>query len=238
MKNNILLFLIIVTGFGAIPNALYATQLLTFFFKPYPAELSHHKTDKKLASLAKPGKLNREMIKLLVQKKVAGIFSTYYGFLAISDLHGQTTFPLMHAKPLLYIAISQKISPITMAYNTIDHWEFVEGSPVALYSVEKKQDPGTKINYWKVSAAQQKNNIVPLDSVTILAHPKYFYVPEGISIIKDISQTVLPPIYVKPGVHITHDALYILNLIHFFSWVPHWFKQEPKRVTIYTNTGY
>ncbi|MFZ5954143.1 MAG: hypothetical protein ACOYT8_03550 [Candidatus Dependentiae bacterium] len=232
-------FALIITYFAFFTNALEATQLLTFFYKPFPHIVIPEKTEKKVTKLSNSLKLSREHLKLLTNNRIAGIFSTYYGFLAASDIHGQTIFPRWHRTESVYVLVTEKISPIMMAHNTVSHWELEEGTAAKLYLFEKTEDPETKILFWRATQEPlPTNNQVPRDSVTIFAHPKYVYVPLGITLAQESPHLILPDIYIKKGLNITKDALYVLNLMHFFSLVPRWYKRDEKRLIRFTGSRY
>ena len=76
--------------------------------------------------------------KHILPASISGIFATYGGFLTVSDLNGEITFPRKHRKPFIYLIITEKMSPIIRSGNTIDHWELVEDTPVEMYKFEQK----------------------------------------------------------------------------------------------------
>lgn len=220
-------------------NAVMGTQLITYFYKPFPDVFTPEKTERKIKKFSNSLNLSREHLKLLHNNRVTGIFSTYYGFLAVSDIHGQTTFPRWQRDESIYILVTQKISPIVMSHNTLSHWELEEGTPAKLYLLEKVQDKETELFFWR--ATQQnlpKDNQVPRDSITIFAHPKYVYIPTGITLSQQSPHLILPDIFIKRGIHVVKDALYVLNLMHFFSLVPRWFKKDGKTIIQFTGSRY
>jgi hypothetical protein len=212
MKHNIVI-LVILTAF--VQSGLYGYHIITFFFRPYP----HVYTPEQIAQkLVKPGKIAQLTIhKAQESLLVAGIFSTYSGYLTASDLDGQTIFPQQHEDPFIFIIVTQKISPIVMFGNTIHHWEFEEGTLVAMYSVEKMYAQETGEYLWNIEQVSvPENNRIPLESITIIAKPKNIYVPLGTTRTLPGPQVLLPDMYVKKGIMKAENALYILNLRNFF----------------------
>jgi hypothetical protein len=57
---------------------------------------------------------------------------------------------------------------------------------------------------------------VPLESILIFAKPSNLVVQTGMITVGKTQHLLLPDIYVKKGINITKNALYILNLRHFF----------------------
>ncbi len=229
MKINISTFLLILAVFFN-NHSLFAEQLITIFLKPYP-ELSLKEGSEKLGpKLAKPGKLSSTRAKHILKPSIAGIFATYGGFLTISDLNGEVSFPRKHTKPFLYLLITEKLSPIIMSGNTIHHWDLEEDAAAAMYLMEQKWDEQAGIHYWDVSQVPvPENDHVPLESLTIFADPKYIYVPLGISTLKESPHLILPDIYIKKGINLTASALFILNLSQYFGSIIPMYKKQPDR---------
>jgi hypothetical protein len=235
--NKMRFILILLSVSFLLHKPMYGDKVLSLFFHPYPsaAQSDQAKALKKIEKLALPGYMAREAIKhISLAQRVSGIFSTYMGFLSVSDLIGQTIFPLWQQNPLIYIVVTEKITPITMAYNTIDHWELEEGTPAQLYKIEKKFDDETNLYYWKASGMEAPaNKVVPRDSITIFANPKYVYVPLGATLATNNSNFILPPMYIKKGINTVKSALYVLNLNHFFGSSLRWLKKNPLGYILY-----
>lgn len=229
MKNINVIFLFILALFCYNPSTK-AEQLITIFLKPYPVVSIDAATKKLAPKLNKPGKMANNRAKHILPASVSGIFATYGGFLTVSDLNGEIAFPRKHRKPFIYLIITEKMSPIIRSGNTIDHWELVEDTPVEMYKFEEKFDPDLKVHFWDVTQEPAPaNTIIPLESIAIFADPKYIDVPLGISIFKETPHLILPDIYVKKGLNLIADALYVLNLTHYFGGIIPIYKKEPTR---------
>lgn len=223
MKQKIVLFLLLAA------SQLSADPILTFFFRPFSQEKPTQQT---LRKLKKPHAVaKRTMLGLGSHNLVAGIFSTYYGFLNVSSFIGQTSFPRKQSKGIISVIITQRISPIMMFNNTVSHWELTPGAKAAAYTFALKEDPETKLSLWEVSKAKVPENgqLQPTESIIILAKPNNVYVPIGATIAHQDANLKLPDMYVKPGINTTRNALYMLNLTFLFKPVDLLYKKEKTR---------
>ena len=201
-----------------------ADPIISLFIRPYPQA---HITAQKIK---KTGKIARHTIEGIADYQIpAGIFSTYAGYLNISDLDGQIVFPRKHTKPIIQLIITTRITPILMFEKTIHHWELVPGVPAQMYTFKRTFDEETKTFYWEVEPTKlPEDNIIPLSALIIFAKPRYFYIPTGITITDDSPNLILPTIYARKGIKITNNALYVFNLSHFFGQVYYRYKKQPK----------
>lgn len=229
MKTSFARFLFILALFFHI-HSLLAEQLITLFLKPYPVIQPMVQAQKFIAKIHQPAKLSRYQTKRLVPAVTSGIFATYGGFLTVSDLNGELSFPWLHDKPLLHLLVTEELTPIVRSGNTIDHWELQEGVPVKSYVMQQKWDDAAQTMYWDImQEPAPTNNIVPLESIVIFADPKYIYVPLGIEMIKESPHLLLPSIYIKHGINLTKNALYVVNLSHYFGGIIPVFKKDTMR---------
>ncbi len=222
MKFRYILFIL---SYFSLYQKAFADRVITFFMHPLP------NVQKITRNLAKPGKIARHIIEGLADYQLnAGIFATYGGYLQVSDLNGQVTFPRKHENPLIYLIITNKITPIPMFEYTIHHWELVPGAPTQMFTINRKYDEDADLFYWHIEKAEPpEDNQVPLTSVVIVAKPKYIFVPTGISITSDNPNLILPPIFVRKGVNIIKNAAYILNFRHLFGRLQLMYKKEANR---------
>ncbi len=157
----------------------------------------------------------------------SGILATYFGYIDVSDLNGNITFPREHEKPLLNLIITPRISPVMMFSKTVHHWELEAGQQVLAYVIERKEDKDTKLLFWDVQEAYPpKNNRLPLNTIIILASPQDIYVPTGITLTNTNPQLILPDIYIKKGISRVTGPLDTLNVKHFFGSVYYLQKTE------------
>jgi len=230
MKRFLAYICVIIASLSIYQNA-HTEPTINMFFRSFPEIYPNEHAQELEAKLKKPGKIARHTIRSLTNSNiVAGIYVTYGGYLDVSDVNGEIRFPRKHKEAKVILVITTKITPIMMVGNTIHHWEFEEGTPVSLYSVERKQDEETKLLYWDVKAIPApENNRLPLESLVVFGKPKDVYIPEGITLTTEGPQLLLPDIYVKKGIKQYERALYLLNLKHFFGPVTVYSKKEPKR---------
>jgi len=196
---------------------IVASPVITVFLRPYPeakpTEYAHDVNNK----LQKPGKIAQYSLYDPMTHIPTSVFGTYSGYLALSDQLGQLTFPRKHQAPSLTLVVADKITPIMMLGNTIHHWEIEKDSQAAFYKFERKQDPETSLFYWDVQPTQAPaDNILPMESIAIIAKPQHIVVPTGVTLTEDSPHLILPNIYVKRGIEKLSNALYLLNISQFF----------------------
>jgi hypothetical protein len=160
----------------------------------------------------------------------AGITASYAGFIDISNISGQIIFPRKHNNPYVYFVITDRLTPVTMLGNTIAHLAFTPGADSALYKVQQNYDIETNTVFWNTQKIEKPdNNIIPLESIIIIAKPKNVVIPEGVTITQEGPNLILPDVYVKKGVNLINNTLYMLNLSYLFSLPNSKYKQEEKR---------
>ena len=223
MNQKSILFLLL------LAPPLSADPILTFFFRSFPSE---HLAQHTMHKLKKPHALAKRTLQgLTAHNPIAGIFSTYFGFLNVSDFIGQTSFPRKQSKGLITLFVTNKISPVMMFNNTVSHWQLVPGTPAAAYSLELKEDPVTKLSLWivKKKVVPETGQIPATESLIIIAKPANIYVPLGATLTSQEANLVLPNMYARKGISSTRNALYMLNLTFLFRPVDLLYKKEKKR---------
>ena len=204
-----------------------ADPIITFFFRDYP---QNQMAPYLMHILKKPNAIAKRTAEgILNHNRVAGIFSSYFGFLNVSNANGQTMFPRKQSSTALTLVITNKISPIIMFRHTLSHWELVPGIDVALYHCEQKENMATGLTFWKIQKipVPTDNFISPQDSLIILAKPKNIFVPTGITLAREGANLLLPDMYVKKGIQTNRNALYMLSLSFLFAPVDLLYKKAP-----------
>lgn len=220
-----------------VPCILYNTTIfsintLSFFMRTYPdidmQEAAHSASRK----IQKPGKLAKYM-NTWDNTLVSGIFSSYAGYLAVSDPNGQVSFPLRHSKPVTYYVVTPEIFPVIMFGNTINHWELIKNKPAHVYKLEKKKDEELNEYYWETTQLPlPEDKKISKKAVIIFANPNKVYIPEGITPTKEFPQLILPDIYIKKGLSKVPEALYVLTIRQFFAPPVKGYQHEPlKHIT-------
>ncbi len=223
MKKLILLF---VAGWSA---SLPADPILTFFFRDYPAiEYARYMMGK----MKKPHAIAKRSLEGLGNhNRIAGIFSSYYGYINASDTNGQTMYPRKQSKGDVTVIVTNKITPIMMFQTTVSHWQIVPGTPAAFYMCTLKEDEETKLQLWQVSKipTPENNQIPATESLVIIAKPHNIHIPLGATLTTQDANLMLPTMYVKKGINSTRNALYMLNLNFLFRPIDLLYKREAKR---------
>lgn len=215
-------------------HANYA-DVIMLSFKEYPLVENNERIQKLRKKLSQPATAAKQHLKALNNRQlISGIFGTYAGYLNVSDYYGNMIFPRLQTSMLLYVIITSKMTPIVMLGNTIDHWEFEEGTPAIMYQFEQKLDEESKLHYWDVQQVDlPKDNIIPsTKSIVIIAKPQDIYVPLGITPVASTTHLVLPDLYVKKTINKHSTALYLLNLSMFFGTLYEKTKAEKKNMQL------
>jgi len=211
---------------------LFCDQIITFFFRPYPTPTINDKKDmlKKINKLSDPKKLSKYAIKSHFNDYMAsGIFSTYDGYLTISDLNGQTILPRRHTAPQVNILVTELIVPIFMTGHTIHHWEIEKGTPAKMYTMTRIQDKETRLYFWDTKKTKiPESQRIDIKTIVILAKPKYIYIPEGATITTKNPQLHLPDVYVKKDINTVETALYTFGIKNFFQSMDYLYKKRKK----------
>lgn len=159
--------------------------------------------------------MSRAALEAYLTPPLSGVPAIYGGYFDISNPSGLITFPLRHASPQVYIAITPSVELVAIKENTFDHLEFIQTpkNPTELYLFEKKDEKETEAEdvdneskqepfmpFWRVSHVKIPANkeINPL-TIVLLAKPKYFIVQEGDYPAPKSPHMVLP------------DAIFVLN---------------------------
>lgn len=177
-------------------------HIVTFFASPYPQGNSN-----------------------TIENHNQGIFFTYFGYKTVSDSNGQVTFPLKTQKPSMYLLVANNVEPVFMLHNTIHHWELKNSSKYSFFSIERKYDEKTKLYFWSVEQVTMPKDLeIPLNTIIVHASPESVYVPTGITLTTDNAQLVLPQIYIKSKIQLSHNALQFLENCEFFAPIDRSFK--------------
>lgn len=233
MKNLFWRTILSLACFLSMPNLL-SEQLITFFLRPYPIAEPEQKIKKLTHKMGYPGKLAKQHAKHLLWAKdmVSGVFATYGGFLTVSSLNGQISFPRKHSQPSIKLVISERISPIVRSGNTLSHWELNPDRQAAIYTITKTKNAQTSLEYFTVEQMPlPENSVVPIDSIVLFAQPKYFYIPTGMTLSPESLHLIMPDVYVKKGLTINENALYVLSVMQYFGILTQMTRKEPRRMT-------
>jgi hypothetical protein len=170
-----------------------------------------------------PGKINHKLMKGAFRKyftpKLSGFIATYSGYMDISNKDGLLMFPLRHATPKIYIALSPAIELVKVLGETISHRQFTLNTESKLYLFERKLDK-KKNAYWDVAEAKVPSDrkINPI-TLVIFAKIKNVVVPEGDFLTTESSHLILPDIYVTGNFDQEKILLHALDLKRYFETI-------------------
>lgn len=166
----------------------------------------------------------------------SGIYSTYAGFVTISDHWGQIRFPRKHQKAKIKLLVTQEIIPIFMTNKIIDHFEIDISSPAVLYEMSEVKNLKKNTSNWKTKQIKIPNNrIISLDTIILFAKPGQIYIPEGEEPFIEGPQLKLPKIYATNKITINFNALYMLRIRQFFAPLREIDKIGPQEVSSQLN---
>jgi hypothetical protein len=191
-----------------------AHYTINMFVREYPDEIQRNERPQLSHDF-----LPKQMMKsIFYQPVINNIYGIYNGNLARSNDIGLLTFPRTTQKEDFVFIVTPEIKPTFLLSNTIKQWKIVKPEETAFFQIKKHKDPETKLHYWKVlQISQPKKNIVPIQSIVIIAKPKNIYVPLGATPTTKYPNLVLPPFYAKRTLDRIHNALFVLNIKQFFA---------------------
>jgi hypothetical protein len=210
----------IVTSFFA-SHTLFSGEVITFFVRAYPIGTPYIGRGTFNCDPTKSLKNNEYCLQAGMRTTiVAGIFFSYAGFLDISTMSGQVIFPRRWLQPDLQFLITDKLTPILIVGNTIDHWELEAGTPAQLYNMKRSWDDAARLFYWEVSAADlpedKQHSFDPRNTIIMFAKPRHVYVPLGATPTTGDPNLILPDIYVRQPIQTPANSMYLLSLRQFF----------------------
>lgn len=195
----------------------YPITTISFFIRTYVPDKTCD-CDKILSTIRQPGKMPYKCLRNHLDNGMQeGIFSSYWGYLTVSDFMGQVRFPRKQPDEKLKLLITERIVPMLMIGNTIHHWQLDPTVDASLYTLERIQDAENKKFYWNVARSTLPvDNRVHLDTIIIFAKPKDICVLTGQFETTDNPQLVLPDIYAKKTLNTISPALWILKMRQFY----------------------
>ena len=225
MKRNYYVHLIVLL---LIVCRVAADPTITFFFRPQPLT----EAEKLSQKLRKPGKIAKYAVKGKSQPALEeGILATYGGYVVASDYNGKVVFPRKHQKTGVDILITSEIVPVPLFENTILHWTHVSGVPAKVYSCEQKYDDRKGQYYWETQEVPvTEDMVIPLATIIILAKPKNISMNVGKTPTNETTNLVLPDVYVKKGITIIENSLYMLTIRHLFKPVEEKETRQPLKI--------
>lgn len=207
----------------------WANNRINLYVRNYP--LTEQRAQKVMNKMQRPEKMARYTLNsILNHESNIGIFCTYGGFLDATDVNGYIAFPRKHIDPELLLVVTPQIEPEMMFGSTVHHWKLVNNQPQSFFSIKREYDEETKTYFWNTTQTDKpENNRLPHKALVIFAKPKHVFVPEGITITSDRENLTLPYVYMKKGVHVMDNALFILSIAHLLRPIDILYKPDKKR---------
>jgi hypothetical protein len=178
-----------------------------------------------------PGAVNHKIMKGAYRSYFTpilnGFMAIYGGYMDISNHDGLLMFPLRHAVPKIYVAISPSIDLVKVKGETISHREFMLGEESKLYLLERNVDDKKNI-YWRVTEEK-----IPIDkkispiTLVIFAKTKNIIIPTGDFLLSESSHLILPDFYVIGNNDQAKIALQALDIKRYFESIV----QEKKKAS-------
>ncbi len=227
MKNMKMLIMLLILLVSLIASNLFGDNRIVMYLKHAPEEIiqtsiAEAKSQNLLDKIDEktPGSVNHKLMKGALRDyftpKLSGFTAIYGGYMDISNQDGLLMFPLRHATPKIYLAISPSIELVKVQGETISHREFVLNEESKLYLCERKTDEKKNI-FWHVSEEKIPNDrkINPITMV-LLAKTKNIFVPTGDFLAAESSHLVLPDIHVIGSFDQEKILLQAIDLKRYF----------------------
>lgn len=223
MKSFKYVFLIIATGIIFQGKIKANGSVITFFIKEKKIiqNKPEHPNKKFVSqSLVQPSFVHAigKDRSWLDQPGVNGIQASYLGYTALSDGNGQITFPREQQNDIIHLLITPQVEPdFMMSPSLIHHWITTKNRPAKFYKIERKKDKKLKIYYFDVATLEVPLDI-PLNTITIYAHPDHIHVPVGISLNTYSTNFILPELEAHK-VDTVKNSLYTLSIKQYFEQI-------------------
>ena len=160
---------------------------------------------------------------------LGGFAALYGGYFDISTQNGLVSFPLRHASPKIFVAVTPQIELINIKGFTFSHRAFMQ-SPIKseLYSFQltKKEEKDTDgktvstTSYWEVKKESLPTTqiINPL-TLVLLTNPNNVIIPEGNFLATDSPQLILPDVFVVNRAETDQALLRALDIKRYFEQI-------------------
>jgi hypothetical protein len=228
-------FFTILAGFIFQPKIEAIDAVITFFVKEKKSEnkKSISRKSKFISeSLMQPSFLKgiRKDRSWSDQLGVDGLHASYLGYLATSDKNGQITFPRHHQKDTIYILVTPEVQPEFMiSPSLINHWLTKNKKPSAFYEISRKKNKKLNVYYFDVKKFKTPHDI-PMNTITIYAHPDHITIPTGISLNSYSTNFILPELQAQ-NLDLIKNSLYTLEIKQYFEQINKECKNDMPSIT-------
>jgi hypothetical protein len=196
-----------------------ATPHIITFFIERSRELPQAPDHTIIKKITGPGSRDRSFLKNQLRRRaITGIYATYMGWVATSDINGQILFPRKHAGTTITFIVTRSVQPVLISPTLVHHFVAGADEPVAYYSFELAQDPKTHIYQWHVrKTPTPADRVIPAAAIVLLAKPEQIIIHEGIFPSIKSPNLILPTIYATANLTAGINALHFLKVNRYFA---------------------
>ncbi len=154
---------------------------------------AHEELTKAQTPAAQAKELLEAKVPALLKPSLGGIAAIYGGYFTVSRPDGLISFPLRHATPKVYVAVTPSIQLIRIKGNTFSHRSYCPPPiPTALFSMQQEVDDKNR-TFWRVKTESLPDDLVvnPL-TIVLLTEPNNIVIADGNFLTGQNPQLVLP----------------------------------------------
>jgi hypothetical protein len=214
-------------------DAEISPHVLTFFIRPLPITHKKLTPDKAEKTIKSPEKIMKALIKKELNELHvhAGIYVSYQGFFAVSDMNGQVVFPRKTAEDKLHFIVTEDVKAVPvdpLRDTTLLGFVPDPNAELQHFVYERRQDPETELYSWVVNEEPlPKAKRIPAEAIVLFANPKHIIVPVGSSHTNESENLVLPDIFTTHNLNSALNALRFFKIRHYFAPVKVEYKFNP-----------
>lgn len=207
-------------------KAEISPHTITFFIRPLPQTISESEKANK-EKIEQKFSSPKKIAKAIVKKEFnsinfySGVYVSYAGYIATSDLNGEVSFPRKNMSNTIHILVTEEIKAVAinpLKNKTILGFVLKPKATYSYYKLERKQDTKSHKYSWQVSQEiLEEGKKIPYDAIIIFADSKDIVILNGEFATIDSENLVLPDIYATPDISSTLNAFRFLNIRHFFA---------------------
>jgi hypothetical protein len=184
-------------------------------------------------SLNNPKSDSCNLSSLISHNHFEGLYSSYAGYITISDHSGQIRFPLQHESSALFVLVTQKIVPVFSEKKTISHFEIDPTSAGELYKLTQSEDK----THWQTTQEKLPDHgIISPYTLILFAKPDQVMLELGKQTTHKSNQLLLPKFFISDTIKNEFNSFQVLTIRQFFSPLRPLYKQGEQELS--TNLSY
>jgi hypothetical protein len=200
-----------------------SSSTISFFIRPLPRVLDGLRREEKSLEMPKSETkkiLNKVSKEFNPERLYSGIYVSYLGQLARSDIQGHIVFPRKSIQSSFHLLVTPEIKPLLL--NVLNRTSIIgltlaTLSDTSYYLYELVDSPETGLLTWYINEKPLPDTLLPLDVIIVFAHPQDIMVPVGTTATTASNNLLLPDIYITNTAQPTSVALQFLKLRNLFS---------------------